>query len=156
MCRCKVDTIKPDVTTLDPRITALYAKETDLVGINKAREELIMKLTRGDDVSMQQQMIVSIVGFGGLGKTTLAKAVHDKIKSQFKCTAFVTVSQNPDRKKILKDMLYELNKEVHGNIHSRSLDENQLIDTAREFLCDKRYASYMKLSYAISNNITWL
>jgi disease resistance protein RPM1 len=68
------------VATLDPRITNLYADPTDLVGINNARKELVLKLTKGDDMSMQKQRIVSIVGFGGLGKTMLAKAVYDEIK----------------------------------------------------------------------------
>jgi disease resistance protein RPM1 len=69
--------------------------------------------------------------------------VYEEIKSQFDCTAFVTVSQNPDTKKILKDMLYELNHSVYGEVHNRSLDEKQLIDIAREFLQNKRYAHHI-------------
>jgi disease resistance protein RPM1 len=127
------------VATLDPRITNLYADPTNLVSIKNAREELVLKLTKGDDMSMQKQRIVSIVGFGGLGKTTLAKAVYDEIKLQFDCTAFVTISRNPDMKKFLKDMLYELDHRAYGDVHNRSLDEKQLIDIAREFLRSKRY-----------------
>ncbi|TVU23952.1 hypothetical protein EJB05_26343, partial [Eragrostis curvula] len=127
------------VSTLDPRITSLYTKATQLVGIDEAREELIMKLTKEDGMPTQQQRIVSVVGFGGLGKTTLAKAVYDKLKVQFECTAFVTISMNPDLKKFLKNMLYELDNKKYGDIHNKSLDVNHLIDLAREFLNNKRY-----------------
>ncbi|RLM68938.1 hypothetical protein C2845_PM17G14910 [Panicum miliaceum] len=135
--RYKVDAITPTKTLVDPRITALYTKATDLVGIDEAREELITRLTKGDDMSAQQQRVVSIVGFGGLGKTTLAKAVYDQLRVQFDCTAFVSVSQNPDLNKLLKNMLYELDKEKYANIHSTKLEEKHLIDLVREFLQNK-------------------
>lgn len=123
----------------DPRITALYTKAADLVGIDEAKKELIPLFTKGNDMSSQMQRIVSIVGFGGLGKTTLAKAVHDEIKAGFDCTAFVSVSRNPDTKKLFKNMLYELDKGVYGDIHSRLLEETHLINLVREFLQNKRY-----------------
>ncbi|XP_025828010.1 putative disease resistance protein At1g50180 isoform X2 [Panicum hallii] len=137
--RYKVDAIKPVKTLVDPRITALYTKTTDLVGIDEAREELITRLTKGDGMSAQQQRVVSIVGFGGLGKTTLAKAVYDQLRVQFDCTAFVSVSQNPDLNKLLKNLLYELDKQKHAKIHSTMLEERHLIDLIREFLQNKRY-----------------
>ncbi|WVZ51375.1 LOW QUALITY PROTEIN: hypothetical protein U9M48_002527 [Paspalum notatum var. saurae] len=120
--RYKVDAITPATGTLvDPRITALlYARPTDLVGIDESREELVMRLTKEEDGTSAEQMIVSIVGFGGLGKTTLSKVVYDKLKEQFDCTGFVSVSQNPDITRIFKDILYELD-----NIEYMSL----------EFLC---------------------
>ncbi|CAO2149086.1 unnamed protein product [Urochloa humidicola] len=43
--------ITPTKTSVDSRITALYTKMTDLVGIDEAREELIkMLMTKGDDI----------------------------------------------------------------------------------------------------------
>ena len=99
--RYKVDAISPGKTTsVDPRITAMYTKMTDLVGIDEPREELITRLTKEEYcISSAEQRIISIVGFGGLGKTTLAKAVFDKIKAPFNCSAFISVSQNPDMTK---------------------------------------------------------
>ncbi|KAL6654407.1 hypothetical protein ACP70R_007872 [Stipagrostis hirtigluma subsp. patula] len=137
--RYKVHTVSPGEIKVDPRVIALYTKVTDLVGLDEARKEVIQTLTDGDAMSTEQQRIVSIVGFGGLGKTTLAKVVYDELKGQFSCMAFVSVSRTPDLKKLLKDMLYELDKGMYGNIHSRTLDEKQLIDLIQEFLLNKRY-----------------
>ncbi|KAJ1255109.1 hypothetical protein BS78_K289500 [Paspalum vaginatum] len=135
--RYKVDAITPATTTqVDPRITALYARPTDLVGIDETREELITRLTKEEDVSAEQR-IVSIVGFGGLGKTTLAKAVYDKLKKQFDCTAFVSVSRNPDMRRIFKDILYELDKIEYRNIHSNTIGQKHLMDLVYEFLQSK-------------------
>ncbi|KAJ1257180.1 hypothetical protein BS78_K197200 [Paspalum vaginatum] len=137
--RYKIETVVPAKTTsVDPRVTALYTNLTKLVGIDEAREELITRVIAEDDTSTLQQRIISIVGFGGLGKTTLAKAVCEKLKNKFDCTALIPVSRNPDTKKLLKDILYELDKQKYENIHGALLDERQLIDLAREFLQNKR------------------
>jgi len=138
--RYKVDAITPTKTSVDPRITALYTKAASLVGIDGPREELISQLTREDGRrSSAEQRIVSIVGFGGLGKTTLAKAVYDKLKPQFNCTAFVSVSRDPDIMKVLKDILYELDKKEYKDIHNTALGQQHLTDLVHEFLKNKRY-----------------
>jgi disease resistance protein RPM1 len=134
---------------IDPRITALYTKTCDLVGIDESRKELITKLTKKDGQSAEQR-IVSIVGFGGLGKTTLAKAVYDKIKSQYNCMAFVSVSRNPDMAKNFIDLLYELDKTKHSNIHNITMGQKQLIDEVQEFLQNKRYAPSMLYRILVS------
>lgn len=138
--RYKVDAITPAKTSVDPRITALYTKASSLVGIGGPREELISRLTKEDNcMSADEQRIVSIVGFGGLGKTTLAKAVYDKLKPQLDCTTFVSVSQTPNFTKVFNDMLYELDKIEYKNIHGTTLDQKQLLDLVQEFLQNKRY-----------------
>ncbi|KAM0833094.1 hypothetical protein ACQ4PT_064484 [Festuca glaucescens] len=77
------------VVVTDPRISAMYKEAAGLVGIDGPKEELVSLLMD----SHKKLRVVSIVGFGGLGKTTLAKQVYDKIGGQFYCKAFVSVSQ---------------------------------------------------------------
>ncbi|VAH68927.1 unnamed protein product [Triticum turgidum subsp. durum] len=125
--------------SVDPRMMVLYTDVTELVGIEETRDELINMLIEGDDWLKQPLKTISIVGFGGLGKTTLAKSAYDQIKGQFDCDAFISVSQNPDKKKVFKNILYELDKKKYGHIHSEELEENHLIDEIIEFLNGKRY-----------------
>ncbi|VAI52362.1 unnamed protein product [Triticum turgidum subsp. durum] len=128
---------------VDPRVLALYKDQKELVGIEDARNELTKRLTDGDgdgDVPKQQpkMKVVSIVGPGGLGKTTLAKAVYDRLQTQFEYTAFVPVGRNPEVKKVLRDILLELDKsERIGDV--ATLDERQLIDKLRQRLENARY-----------------
>uniref|UniRef100_A0ACD5WJZ2 Uncharacterized protein n=1 Tax=Avena sativa TaxID=4498 RepID=A0ACD5WJZ2_AVESA len=128
-----------DGASVDPRMMALYTDVTELVGIEEARDKLINMLAKGDDWSERPMNTVSIVGFGGLGKTTLAKTAYDKIKVQFSCGAFVSVSQNPDVKKVLQNILHGLDKDKYGNIHNAKWEEQHLINELIEFLSNKRY-----------------
>ncbi|XP_012703816.1 disease resistance protein RPM1 isoform X2 [Setaria italica] len=119
--------------TVDPHLFAQRYQE--LVGIDEARDELISKIMiEENEVPKKQGRIVSIVGFRGLGKTTLANAVYKKIRAQFDCYAFVSVSQTPDLTKLYKGLLYGLSK----SINEETLDERRLIEVLREFLEDKR------------------
>lgn len=130
------------ITTVDPLLVALYEDKQRLVGINKARDQLIERLRMDYDVSSQPK-ILSIVGFGGLGKTTLAKAVYDKLKPEFDCVAFVSVSRFPDLKKVFRDLLFEVDKKKYNSMSGvLTLDEKQLIDELRESLGTKRYIHF--------------
>ncbi|CAN6372649.1 unnamed protein product [Urochloa humidicola] len=126
--RYKIDNDVAKRVPPDAGICTLYTKVTELVGIDEQRDALIKILVQGNQVSKQQGNIVSIFGFGGLGKTTLAKAVYEKLRGQFDCSAIVSVSQNPDMEKLLRDMFYRLANK-----------NNASIDAIREFLLKKRY-----------------
>ncbi|XP_062181832.1 disease resistance protein PIK6-NP-like [Phragmites australis] len=100
--RCKVDEnlAKPAArtSTVDPRLAAMYKEVTQFIDIDKARGELISMLSYqcGDDVLEKEMKKLSVVGVGGLDKTTLVKAVYDKLKGDFNCGAFFPVGRNPD------------------------------------------------------------
>lgn len=126
-------------TDVDPRMLDLYKKHK-YVGIDGPRDSLVKKLTGGDYVSKKKLKIVSIFGEGGLGKTTLAKKVFDKLAVNFVLKAFVAVGRNPDMKRVLEDILFELDKKGNKDIHNSKKNERQLIDLLREQLENKRYA----------------
>ncbi|XP_066333599.1 disease resistance protein RGA5-like [Miscanthus floridulus] len=92
---------------LDPRAPALFQEARDLVGIDAPREEII-SLLRCED---KEHKVVSIYGIGGQGKTTLAMEVYHKItEAAFDSRAFVSVSQTPDMKKLLRDILSQISQ----------------------------------------------
>lgn len=132
-------------TSIDPRLYTLYTKTSELVGIDEARDILIKMLCLGDDTSDKKMKIVSVVGPGGLGKTTLAKTVYQKLTldMNIRYNAFVPVGQNPDLKKVFRDILIDLDQKAYmpqiNNL--ATLDERQIINELRAFLENKRYPS---------------
>jgi disease resistance protein RPM1 len=94
-------------------------------------------LSKGDDETKNKLKTVSVVGFGGLGKTTLVKMVYEKIKEDFDCSAFVPVGRNASAKKVFIDILHDIYKS-----HFTDLDEKQLIDKLQEGLKNKRYLHF--------------
>ncbi|KQJ88226.1 hypothetical protein BRADI_4g16492v3 [Brachypodium distachyon] len=141
--RYKLDkvVVQPVGTSIDSlRLSALYKEETKLVGIEERMKELVnMLMEEADEASKQQLKIVSVVGFGGLGKTTLANVVYQKLKSQFDCGAFVSMSLNPNIEKIFKNILHQLDKQKYSSINEATWSEAQLISELRDFLRNKRY-----------------
>ncbi|KAM3206024.1 hypothetical protein ACQJBY_061610 [Aegilops geniculata] len=144
--RYKVNDVVPSPagpTMVDPRLSALYKDRKELVGIDDSLNELTKKLSNEDgDVSKQLQ-ILSVFGIGGLGKTTLAKALYDKCQAQFDCSAFVPVGRNPSVMTLLNDILFEIVGQKN-----LELDERELINKLRGLLKNKRYPLY----YVISNS----
>uniref|UniRef100_A0A0D3GWS2 RGH1A n=1 Tax=Oryza barthii TaxID=65489 RepID=A0A0D3GWS2_9ORYZ len=132
---------KPAVPAdVDPRLLNLYKRATELVGIEGQMDNLIKMMSLGNDIDLFDKTVrvVSVVGIGGLGKTTLVKAVYDKLKPGFDCGAFVPVGQNPDMKKVLRDIIIDLDKKTYTNFNITLFDERQLINKLQEILQEKR------------------
>ncbi|KAF7092330.1 hypothetical protein CFC21_094824 [Triticum aestivum] len=124
---------------VDPRILARFEHASKLVGIDETKAEIIKLLgEENGQVPRQQQLkIVSIVGFGGMGKTTLANQVYQDLKGEFQYRAFISVSRNPDLMKILRTILSEITGISYPGTEAGCIE--QLIDKIKDFLADKRY-----------------
>ncbi|XP_022845057.1 putative late blight resistance protein homolog R1B-14 isoform X1 [Olea europaea var. sylvestris] len=74
-----------------------------MVGLNDQFEEIRTRLITGSS----KLQILSILGMGGIGKTTLAKNIYDdlSIKDHFYIRGWVTVSQEYDESKLILDIL---------------------------------------------------
>ncbi|KAH0452506.1 hypothetical protein IEQ34_019805 [Dendrobium chrysotoxum] len=89
----------------------------DLIGRGKDKEFVMQWLRkpsnehRGTDL-YRNISLLSIVGHGGMGKTTLLQHVYeDKMTEEFDLKMWVCVSNNFDAKKVIADMLESLKKE---------------------------------------------
>ncbi|CAM0943211.1 unnamed protein product [Alopecurus aequalis] len=129
--RYKLDIPASSNVTVDPRVVVIYKKAANLVGMEGPKNELVNLVV--DEENLLK--VVSIVGFGGLGKTTLANEVYRTQMSHFDCGAFVTVSQKPNIQNLIHNLLYELG----CGISSHYCDLNVLLNKVREILEHKRY-----------------
>ncbi|KAF0896653.1 hypothetical protein E2562_026766 [Oryza meyeriana var. granulata] len=55
--------------------------------------------------------VLSIVGFGGVGKTTIATALYRKVSGKFQCRASVAVSQNYDQDAVIRSILNQVSNQ---------------------------------------------
>uniref|UniRef100_A0A0D9XU63 AAA+ ATPase domain-containing protein n=1 Tax=Leersia perrieri TaxID=77586 RepID=A0A0D9XU63_9ORYZ len=132
----------PAAAAVDPRIHALYGEVSRFVGMDGPRDELVELLLKQEEdessESAARLKVVSIVGFAGQGKTTLAKEVCSAIGPQFDCQAWVLVSQNYNTRGILTELLHKL--QIQDNIEDQvKWDERDLINKIRGYLQIRRY-----------------
>nr|XP_040241925.2 disease resistance protein RGA5 isoform X2 [Aegilops tauschii subsp. strangulata] len=129
--RYRLNVLTSGNLAVDQRVVALYENASKRVGMEGPTNELVSWLEDEE----KKLKIVSIVGFGGLGKTTLANEVYRKLKGEFHCGAFVPMSQKPNISKLLHSLLIQL-----GCGQSfKDCELNVLLDQLRENLENKRY-----------------
>jgi hypothetical protein len=95
---------------LDRRLPALSVDESRLVGV-RSKTRAVLKLLDmvGDDDGSARRKVVSIVGFGGLGKTTLAAMVYKSPAVRgIQHRAFVTVTRNCNLRALLESLVEQL------------------------------------------------
>lgn len=91
-----------------------------------------------------QRTVISVVGMGGSGKTTLvANAYNDpKVKRFFHCSAWVTISQNYKIEDLLRRLIIDLfdgKNDPLAHFDLKTMGYKQLAETFVQFLQKKRY-----------------
>ena len=87
-----------------------------------------------------QQRFVAIVGFGGLGKTTLAMELYREFGEKFECRAFVLASQKFQLATVLKSLIKQLHEQQSG----ASKNDLEGIENWSEEVLKKRLADQLK------------
>ncbi|EEC66985.1 hypothetical protein OsI_33669 [Oryza sativa Indica Group] len=148
----------PPHTEIDPRLPALYEEAERLVGIERQMEEIITRFLVLESTPTNKCSIISIVGQGGLGKTTLARQVYLRIRGEYKCSAFLSVSQRPNMNSLLRDMLSKFQRSSRDQDSDQQIgasSDQQLIDHLRAYLEDKRLKDPQDKGYLVVIDDIW-
>ncbi|KAM5587302.1 disease resistance protein RPM1-like [Rosa sericea] len=119
--------------------SSIYIREDQLVGI-EGKKEILMGWLMDDD---QHQTVVSVVGMGGSGKTTLVAKTfnNERVKRHFDCYAWITVSQTYDVVDLFRSLIRELYKsmkeEYSANLNA--MNRKDLLELLINYLESKRY-----------------
>uniref|UniRef100_A0A0E0GG08 WRKY domain-containing protein n=1 Tax=Oryza nivara TaxID=4536 RepID=A0A0E0GG08_ORYNI len=138
-------TTRGDVSSTSSRQPTRFMESTCHVGIDAAMDQLENLI----DVCGEEKLkVVSIVGVGGVGKTTLANKLYHKLRWQFECWAFVRSSQKTDMRRLLINIL----SQVRPHQSPDNWKVHSLISSIRTYLQDKRFLIVIDDLWATS---TW-
>ncbi|KAK3429798.1 hypothetical protein EUGRSUZ_E01294, partial [Eucalyptus grandis] len=109
---------------VDHQGNTLLLDKADLVDIEQPKNKLVRRLLDGALV----REVISVVGMGGLGKTTLVKQVYEDpaVKKHFRVYAWITLSRSLKIEELLKDMLDQIMRVIRRPVPPGAYTMNSL------------------------------
>lgn len=124
---------------LDQRDSSRFIKEDDIVGIKDETRLLEESIMDGE----MQQTLISVVGMGGSGKTTLVAKTYnnERVKCLFHCYAWVAISQTYTRDEVFRSLIREFHQSRKEQQPSdlSSKGHAELVTILGSYLDSKKY-----------------
>ncbi|XP_065000848.1 putative disease resistance RPP13-like protein 1 [Musa acuminata AAA Group] len=133
------DDEKQMITSVVPRTTTSFPIETQVFGRDEQLNHLLEQLMKSADGSGSSNSSIStltIVGIGGVGKTTLAQQAynHERVKDYFHHKVWVCVSDNFNVERLTKEIIESLTR---NKCDLNNFDTLQVV--VKEELTSKRF-----------------
>ncbi|KAL6197050.1 hypothetical protein ACLB2K_032663 [Fragaria x ananassa] len=120
-------------------VSSFLITDDELVGIEEKKQILIGWLLGKE----KNQTVVSVVGMGGSGKTTLVATTYtnERVKRHFNCYAWITVSQTYVIADLFRSLITQLHKSRKEDIPANlnAVSHTELQDIMVNYLESKRY-----------------
>ncbi|XP_062183113.1 disease resistance protein RGA4-like [Phragmites australis] len=110
----------------------------EVVGMDKALRDLTTLLQKSESPTEGKLKVISIVGFGGIGKTLLAGQVYNLVHHEYPLHAFVNAGGVKNMVEILKEILKQL-PEASTSKQDESQHRNDVETQLKLRLGTKRY-----------------
>ncbi|KAH7677276.1 P-loop containing nucleoside triphosphate hydrolase protein [Dioscorea alata] len=116
--------------------THSYVPESEVIGRDEDKEQIVQMLIH--DHFEEKVAVVSIVGMGGLGKTTLAQLIYgdENVKNHFQLCIWVCVSDDFDVAKLAGNIIHTASGKFcdHSNMEVLQQDLRQVLGQKRYLL----------------------
>ncbi|PRQ48970.1 putative P-loop containing nucleoside triphosphate hydrolase [Rosa chinensis] len=115
------------------RETDSLVEASDVIGRDDDKKQIISHLLNNTDISIEENIsVISILGLGGLGKTTLAKLVYNDrmVEENFQIKMWICVSENFDIQTLIRGIISAAIKQKCAD-ESLDLMKRRLQDTLR-------------------------
>ncbi|XP_078165335.1 putative disease resistance RPP13-like protein 3 [Carex rostrata] len=131
------DKSKGEANVIMPHRRTTYQEvdETEVVGMQADKNKILELLRR--DPTRTRRAVITIVGPGGLGKTTLAHMVYKSARADFDYHIMLSISQQFSVTDLLKKMLPKDSTRENQTVENETVGD--LINKVKSFLSTKRY-----------------